>query len=236
MRIDTFMQIGFSTGDLLETDYPLQKALDDFRSIGANAIEFQIGFNHKKFLKEISNLDFSGFESISVHGPKFSKDSKIAPKEVIEAIKEIHKKINLNWVVFHPDEVSDWKIFKNCSFKIAIENNDWRKEFGKNIADLKQIFAGNDIKFVLDVNHCFTNDKTMGLAKSMARNFQDKLCGVHLSGFKTFHEPIYLTKQKEILEAVPENVPIIIESFKSAYENLDEAKKELEYILANIKR
>lgn len=228
------MKIGFSTGDLLLTDYPLQKALDNFRVIGANAIEFNVGFNHKKLLAEINELDFGGFEHISIHGPKFSRDGQTDPREVLDVIQKIHDKINLSWVVFHPDEITDWKVFDDYGFDVAIENNDWRKKFGKNIADLEKIFYKKNLKFVLDVNHCFTNDRTMNLAREMRVNFSDRLCGVHLSGFKNIHDPLYLTKQKEILEVVPENKTIIIESFKSAYKDLYEAKNELRYILENI--
>lgn len=233
------MKIGFSTGDLLETDFPLQKALDNLRSIGANAIELKIGFKYEKFLREIDNLDFSGFEVISVHGPKFSRDRNIIPKDVIDAIGRINEKISLDWVVFHPDEILDWEIFRNCNFNVAIENNDWRKKIGKNVEDLEEIFSKNDIKFILDVNHCFTNDRTMQLAERMKMSFQNRLCGVHLSGFETEtrdHEPMYPTKQKEMLRVVPINLPVIIESFRSAYRDLDEAKKELQYILENLNK
>ena len=96
---------------------------------------------------------------------------------------------------------------------IAIENSDWRKAFGKTVEDLERIFELTDFDFVLDVNHCFTNDRSMDLARVMIEKFSDRLREIHLSGFTKYHEPISVTRQYEILEAVlAGDVPIIIES------------------------
>lgn len=226
--------IGFSTGDLLDVDYPLQKALDNMRNIGANAVEFKIGDHYQKFWKSIDALDLGGFCSVSIHGPKFSK-IKRGHREVFEYLDKIHQKIDLAWVVFHPDEISINDL-EGCKFPVAIENNDWSKGSGKNVEDLEVFFSQKDLKFILDVNHCFTLDKSMSTATAMIDVFQDRLCGVHVSGVETLpHEPLYKTKQVNILKAVPQNVPIIIESFRVAYgKDLEEARLELDYIKKNL--
>jgi sugar phosphate isomerase/epimerase len=225
--------IGFSTGDLLDIDYPLQKALDNMRKIGANAVEFKIGDHYQYFWNSIDSLDFDGFDSISIHGPKFSKIGR-EHKRIFNYLEKIHQKIELGWVVFHPDEI-DKKDLVGYNFPIAIENNDWNKKSGKDIEELKDLFSEKNVKFVMDVNHCFTLDKSMSTASAMADVFKNKLCGVHVSGIETLpHEPLYKTKQIDIINAVPRNVPIIIESFRSAYENLDEAQTELNYIKENL--
>jgi len=229
------MIIGFSTGDLLETEYPLGQALANLRNIESNAIEFQYKPDRVNIFEELSSLDFSGFEHISIHAPKIKSREIENGEEILETIQKIHEKINLSYVVFHPDEVDDWKMLKKYTFPVAVENNDWRKSFGKNVEDLKKVFAEGDFKFVLDVNHCYTIDKSMKLAQELLENLGDKLIGIHVSGFAGFHDPIYITNQDEILKAIPnKNVPIIIESFKSAYKDVEEAKKEIEYIKSKI--
>jgi hypothetical protein len=87
---------------------------------------------------------------------------------------------------------------------------------------------------VLDLNHCFTNDPSMRLAAEMYAAFGKRISMVHISGFEKLHEPLSRTKQLEILTAIPDkNLPIIIES---GCDNIEEAKKEYEYIKNFLKK
>lgn len=68
-------------------------------------------------------------------------------------------------------------------------------------------------RFVLDVNHVFTNDATMRLAQEFYDRVGRRLAEIHLSGYAGYHEPLHYTRQTKIIAAIRDwNVPIIIES------------------------
>lgn len=105
---------------------------------------------------------------------------------------------------------------------------DRDKSIGKTTNSLANILNGKDFKIVLDINHCYTNDKTMKLARKFYKNFKNKIYEIHLSGYISLHEPLFKTRQIKILKAIPDNkLPIIIES---ECKSLDEVKKEYHYI------
>jgi hypothetical protein len=216
-------KIGFATGDLKESlNPPLNEMIKIIKDLGCNAIEISL---HEEDFKEFRNLDKSllnSFDYKSLHAPEPSP-------ALFKIIVEFYEKIRLDNIVFHPDSVKDRNIFDNFSnLPFSFENMDRRKTFGKNVEDMEEFLKNEKYKFVLDVNHCYTNDKTMKLANYFYVKFKDKISEIHLSGFEVFHEPLFKTKQIEILDAVPrENIPIIIESMCN---NIDEMREELKYI------
>jgi hypothetical protein len=133
-------------------------------------------------------------------------------------------------VVIHPDRVLDWNVFKDYSFSVAIENMDNRKPWGQTVNDLRSLFAEYDFKMVLDLNHCHVNDETMGLAKELYAAFKERIVAIHLSGYYHHdpHAPLYLTKQRDILEALPtSDLPIILEG---SMDNAGDLAKEYDYV------
>lgn len=224
--------IGMSTGVLYRIISSMsQRIIDLQKSLGSSAIE--IGCIRKERLFELPNLNAEDvrhhFSHLSIHAPtdlKYKLDAET--KQVMNLIAEAHQRFRFDLVVFHPENVEDWSVFNNLPFPIGIENSDWRKGFGKTVEDIAKVFEQVDVGFVLDVNHCFSNDKTMKLAVEFATRFSGRLREVHLSGFTEYHEPISATRQEEILMAVPDaNCPIIIESVCLDEE---EVRQELSYV------
>lgn len=225
--------IGMSTGVLYRTISSLsQQIINFYKFLGSNAIE--IGCIRKEELLGLPNLNAYDmrfhFSHISMHAPtnlKYKNDDET--KQILKLIAEAHRRFQFDLVVIHPESVEDWSVLKNLPFPVGVENADWRKDFGKTVKDLDKVFKKTSFGFVLDVNHCYTNDKSMELAKVLATKFSDRLCEIHLSGFAKYHEPICVTQQKEILEAVPDGaIPIIIESVCTGEE---EVRKELQYVI-----
>ncbi len=191
--------MGFSTGCLYKTRKKISKrTINFFRKIGCNAIEFNCP--EKSDLKDVLNFsrkDVIGFKHISVHAPRLSGNDA---SEILEIIKRIHKNLDLNCVVIHPDEISHIDLLSECSFPIGIENMDSRKNFGKTKQDIESIFKRYpDFGFVLDVNHVYTNDNTMALSHELLKSFSKKTMQVHLSGFIISHDPLSRTNQTGIL-------------------------------------
>lgn len=224
------MILGFSSGCLYKTHDRLgRETFEIYRKTGSNAIELMVhDVEDLPKLKEITREELAGFEHVSLHAPKFDGLSEKELNDVLRQIEAAHQKLSLEYVVIHPDIISDWKIFSDFSFPVAVENMDDRKESCRNVEDMQKVFEQIDAKMILDVNHCFSNDPTMKLAYDFIEAFRDRIVGFHLSGFETFHDPLYKTQQQEILDAIfDKNIPIIIES---GFEKEEEVEKEFEYI------
>ncbi|EKE18876.1 MAG: xylose isomerase protein [uncultured bacterium] len=227
------MILGFATGDLYKThDRLAPETFDLFRKMGCNAIELTIAeMDEAPRLLELDQKDFAGFRWISIHAPSFDRfdtNSVVKFRQTLEIFEQFCQKVKVNSIVFHPDQIGEWAIFENYTFPVLIENMDWRKEVGKYVDSMKEIFEKADAPMVLDLNHCYTNDPTMNLAKEMVENFKDRIFEIHLSGFEKGHDPLFLTQQMEILEAIPDKeMPIIIES---ECDSIEDAKKEFEFV------
>ena len=78
------------------------------------------------------------------------------------------------------------------------------------------------------MNHVYRNNHTLRLADDFAKSFNNSIAEIHLSGFKTLHEPLFLTRQENFIKAIPKaGIPVVIES---VLDSLDDAKKEFDYI------
>ena len=177
-------------------------------------------------MERLSREDFNGFEYISIHLPKLDESRE----EFLTRIEKVHERLRFNAAVLHPDQIEDWSFFKNTSLPISIENMDSRKAQCRNREDLQKVFQNIDAKMTLDVAHVFDNDPTMQLGKELATIFKERIVEVHVSGYnyRDLHDPIHLSKQTQILDAIPStDIPIIIESVCLT---ADEVQKEIEYI------
>jgi PII-like signaling protein len=224
------MILGFSSGCLYKTHGRLSKAtFDVFRDAGANAIEIMWHENDENAdISKLKKEDLFGFEYISLHAPSFDIMSETQIVEVLEKIKEAHQELNFDAIIIHPYATANWEIFKRYDLPFLIENMDWGKDVGKFVESLQEIFSNFDTQMVLDVNHCLTNDPSMHLIGDMYAAFEKRIKEIHLSGFESFHEPLFKTKQDELISAVSNrNVPIIIES---VFEDTEELKKEFEFV------
>ena len=222
------MKIGFSTGCLHRThDRISPKTFDIFRKVGCNAIELM--WNQLEDIEKIERLsreDFNGFEYVSIHLPRLNESKK----DLLTRIEKVHERLRFDAAVLHPDEITDWTFFKNITLPIAIENMDARKINCKNVGDLQKVFQNIDVKMTLDVAHVFDNDPSMQLGKELIGAFEKRIAEIHVSGYnyRDLHDPIHLSRQNQILDAIPLiDIPIIIESVCL---NEDEARKEFEYI------
>ena len=236
------MLLGFTTGKI--TTISLFEKVNLFRKLGCNAIELSIlDINRFENFKEIlPALDLLSFSFRSVHAPCFrldgDKKTKIFYKDdeqtrnILDKVSWLTENAKADLVVFHPDLVEDWSVFKEFNFPLAVENMDWTKNKYKSVEDIKKLFETVDASMVLDINHCFTNDQTNKLAKEMLFAFNERIKEIHLSGFNRYHEPLYQTKQETIINLITRrDVPVILEGF---CQTVDEYEKEFQYITEKI--
>lgn len=225
------MIIGFSSGCLYKTHNPLSpETIELFRGVGCNAIEIMFhGVEDTNDFAKLTEKDFRGFKFLSIHAPIYRGTHQLEGyKKALSIIEEKHKEIGFDSVILHPDMFDNFSFLNDYDLPYAVENMDNRKNSCKNVADLKEVFTKFNSSFVLDINHVFTNDPKMELTNDLLSNFGKKLSEIHLSGFDTFHDPLYKTKQDHFVDDIRDfNVPIIIES---GIDDISEAKLELEYI------
>lgn len=220
------MLLGFSTVSLYKTHPTISReTFEIFRVLGCNVIQLMC-LNEEDILKLITEItvnDLAGFEYVVLHAPPVNITAN-----TLELLQRAQDIFHFRAIVIHPSEIENWEIFSRFNLPISIENMDWKQERGKYVDSLQAIFEKIDAKMVLDVNHCYTNDPSLLLAKQMTDEFGERISQIHLSGFETDHQPLFKTKQIEIMNAIEnKNLPIIIES---VCETTEDVKAEFEYV------
>ena len=153
---------------------------------------------------------------------------------MLRKINNLIAKIKPNVLLFHPDCVNDFNwLNKRYDDLLAFENMDKEKLFGRTINDLKEVFYQcTNAKWVFDLNHLYTNDKTMKSAKDFYNAFSDKLCHYHLSSYGGFHDCFCKTHEDKILEGLTDLSKPIVHEGNVVERGL--LQEESEYIKKNI--
>lgn len=230
------IELGFSTGVLYKT-HSTKEALKLMRDSGYETVELGFvklsGFEDGWF-DELTADDLAGFKYVSFHAPKFDYGKNEGTYELFEKIKKIDEMRKLDLVVFHPDTIEDFSVFSEAGFNVSFENMDNRKESHQKPEDFDEIFSQDSkYKMILDVNHVYSNDPLMELAKGFYAKFKDRISQIHLSGYTGYHDPLFQTKQDEIIRAIQDfNIPIIIESVLAP----EDLEKERNYVLEVISK
>jgi hypothetical protein len=224
-------KIGFSHGVLYKLiEVYSEAALDIYKTYSKDVLELCLIINkdiHKT--KNIVPL-VEDIARKSIHAPAdvvYRNDENTI--RLLDELASYYKELNAELILVHPDRVEDWTVFDAYPLNWAIENMDNLKPAYRSVEDLEAFFAKRENwKFVLDLNHCYTNDKTMKLAEDFIARLGNRLAEVHLSGYKVFHEPLFQTKQDIILEYCKKlDVPIVIES---TFDDINDIGKEFDYI------
>ncbi|MEF8847312.1 MAG: hypothetical protein V5A57_02715 [Candidatus Paceibacterota bacterium] len=234
------MIIGFSSGDFhrifsKKEDASLFENIDCWDYSLVNAIELNCARKEiiDYFLNHEINLSFLDY--ISVHGPNLSSLSSDKLKKTLLNLEEINKKYKIDNFIFHVNGEVNWQLIKDSiTSPISVENMDNHKIGGRTVEQIRKIVNKYGFNVTLDLQHCYTNDKSMELADQFHNEFGDKIVEYHLSGFRSEfpHYPLFKTEQDKIIDSLSKDIPIIIES---TFDQKKEIKKELDYILEKIK-
>lgn len=232
------MRLGFSTGFMHKKINPCSKrALEICKAVSIGAIEINCIGGLEEGGDSVFNIDpmpLYGFQYVSLHAPskvRFGLD--LETRTLLSKIEEACRALPIEHAVFHPDLIDNWEVLREFDIPYAFENMDHRKHFGTEVEDMKKIFSiMQSAGFVLDLNHCYSIDSSMELAKIMVSEFGDRLCEVHLSGFVEYHEMLCETRQTQIIDALPGfRAPIILES---PCNSIHDAKREYDYVFQNL--
>ena len=233
------IRFGFSTGCFYKSPLGVRERLALIGDAQCSAVE--LGFvkleSFEAGADELLRSDFVAdafgprFDYISLHAPVFNYGANEETERIFELIRKLNQKILLDSVVFHPDTVTDFEVFKYAGFGVAFENMDNRKAAYKTPEEFEHIFEKNEnLSIVLDANHIYTNNPSMALAAQFLEKFRDRIVEVHMSGYAGYHEPLFKmpAEQKKIIKAIQGlRVPIIVESVLAP----EELAQERDYIL-----
>lgn len=186
---------------------------------------------------------FKQFKYKSIHLPAVERKNETKvflkyPNKRYESFLEIIDKIikfsKPDTVLVHPDVVSDFNYFNlRYGSLLAYENMDNRKEFGKTVEDMENVFAQSpQAKWVFDVNHVYTVDPTMKLADDFFNKFKDRLIHYHLSGYGGFHNPLCLTREDIILKGIKSIDFPIVDEGQTIQKNV--LSEEYDYIVKRL--
>lgn len=224
--------IGFSTG-AFHPRFRVREALPVIASTGCRVVE--LGPDLVGEADVIRPDELAPFSYVSLHAPKRNYGRDAQTRKLFSAIGRIHEIRPLNLVVFHPDTISDFSLFRDLPYPVAFENMDCFKKSYINPRQMAELLA-QDRRwgFVLDAAHIFSNDPTMKLADAYDHLLGDRIVEFHVSGFTSFHEPLIETDQAQIVTAIRRaGIPIIIESQIQEPENL---LRERDYVLQSLPR
>jgi sugar phosphate isomerase/epimerase len=233
------MKLGFSTSSFYRIpEIDTKRAVAVFRELGCEVIELSASeLERIEWLDEVRREDIEDFSFVSVHAPDqlaMEKLSLSEQKKVLDALEHLHKKLNFQAVVFHPDPwLGDFSILKQYDFPVSIENMDQRHSAGTTVENMRHILDKGDFRIALDLNHCYTHDETMKLAHDFYEAFQGNISHFHLSDFHNFqegqrHQSFFRMKHNRIFENIPDkNLPVLLEESLSSVE---EGKQEIEYL------
>lgn len=248
------VKLGYSLGVGSNPKYSIKDRIKILLSVESCAVEVGYAvasrFKDKSYLLDNEDIqELKKFEYRSIHAPVVMDEndknwirypSKEGEPLLYELIK-IADKIDVDAIIFHPDLIDNFKwLNERIGKRLAFENMDSRKSFGKTIFDMEKVFSqAPEARWVCDVNHIYTIDHSMILSEDFHRAFGDKLCHYHLSAYNGLHDSFHMSHHDNlnnfhediILKGIKDFSKPIIHEGRALKEGEDSLLKENKYVL-----
>jgi hypothetical protein len=221
-------RIGYSTGAVALDDF--DRALEVLSASRFEAVELsalrmrEVG----PLVSAISRLRLEQYSYISFHAP-----SKYSPDEEANLV-DLLAQIPANWpIIIHPDAICDFSLWETLGSRIAVENMDRRKPIGRNVAELREVFARlPSARMCFDIGHARQFDSSMSEAYLMLREFGERIVQIHVSEVDTAnrHDRVSFAAAlafHQVSTVLPTDAPLILESRVSEAEIWTEAMRAL---------
>lgn len=227
--------IGFSTGAMHTSYFPIEEMAKLFKSIECNAVE--LSFGTFGVLKEFNITDglletLSKYELVTIHAPwaegaRYDKNSTAA----INKLKEICSVQKIYGIVLHPNTVDDYTLIEKSGLPFLIENMDNKARCGTHPSEFEKLKKDYNFGFVLDLQHAYMHDPTMQLAGELMEAMEGRIREFHVSG-ELKGKPHSLLHHSDnsnvIIGMLRSDMPIILEGNDD--NNPAEIKEEVEFI------
>ena len=227
--------IGFSTGAMHMSYFPLEEKIKLFKSVGCNAVE--LSFGTFGVLKDFNITDglletLSKYELVTIHAPwaegmRYDKNSKAA----INKLKEICSVQKIYGIVLHPNTVDDYTLIEKSGLPFLIENMDNKARCGTHPSEFEKMKQDYNFGFVLDLQHAYMHDPTMQLAGELVNAMEGRIKEFHVSG-ELKGKPHALLHHSDnsnmIIGMLRSDIPIILEGNDDNTPN--EIKEEIDVV------
>lgn len=210
--------IGFTTGAMHMSYFPLEEKIKLFKSVGANAVE--LSFGTLCVLKEFNITDglletLSSYELVTLHAPwkegaRYDRNSSA----VISKLKEICSIQSIYGIVVHPNTVDDYTLLEKSGLPFLIENMDGKARCGTRPNEFEKLKKDYNFGFVLDLQHAYMHDPTMQLARELMEAMGERIKEFHVSGqLKGIPHSLlhHSDNDKMIIGMLRSDIPIILE-------------------------
>ena len=216
--------VGFSTGCLYQYDIGLVEKLKAYLKAGATVLELAFRAPEALLAFEYGDEEkskFAKFDIVTIHAPWEGIryfDGSGGTDPVMRKLVSICQELSISGIVFHPDIVDNFTGLEivGLELPVLIENMDYRKDFCTTPEDIAKVKADYDFGFVLDLEHVYEHDQSMGLANEMVEVMGDRLSHLHASGFNVEynHAPLHVADNWEVIcetLRTMSKVPVILE-------------------------
>lgn len=209
--------IGFATGAMHMSYFPLEAKLKLFKESGCNSVE--LTFGEAKTLNEFHFSDaikeaLKEFEIVTIHAPwrEIRYNSESIP--YINKLKDICSEQKIYGIVVHPNTVDDYKVLEKSGLPFLIENMDDKARCGTHPGEFEKLKKDYNFGFVLDLQHAYMHDPTMQLAGELIEAMGDRIKESHVSGQKDGrpHSLLHHSDNSNmIIGMLRSDIPIILE-------------------------
>lgn len=227
--------IGFSTGAMHTSYFPLEEKIKLFRSVGCNAVELSFGtfcvLNDFKITEGLLET-LSKYEVVTIHAPwtsgvRYNKNSSAA----IDKLKEMCSAQKIYGIVLHPNTIDDYTLLEKSGLPFLIENMDNKARCGTRPNEFEKLKKDYNFGFVLDLQHAYMHDPTMQLAGELMEAMEGRIREFHVSGQLNGvpHSLLHHSDNSNVIVGMlRSDIPIILEGNDD--NNPAEIKEEVDFI------
>lgn len=205
--------LGYSTGAIALGDFSRALTLlsrYDFQAIELSALRIA---EVEPLLCAVRKLDLKRYKYISFHAPSaFREDEE-------EHLVGLLSKLPDAWpIVLHPDAICKATRWASLAPRLAIENMDRRKNTGRSISELEQVFALlPQAKMCFDLGHARQVDPSMIGAYQLLKAYDKRIVQLHVSEVDTLNRHDVISRAAEmafsqIRQFLPESAAVILEA------------------------
>lgn len=219
-------RIGYSTGAIALGDFAKAITLlaeHNFQAIELSALRIS---EVEPLIEALPKLEISRYAYISFHAPSAFADNEE------EHLVQLLSKLPKSWpIVLHPDAIHRFERWTTIADRIAIENMDQRKNTGRSVRELQEIFRRlPNARMCLDLGHARQVDSSMIEAYLLLKSFSSRIVQLHISEVDTQSRHAAISRAAEIAFSqvsrfIPDSAAVILESRVNKQEIDGEANK-----------
>jgi hypothetical protein len=205
--------VGYSTGAIALGDFSRALALlsaYNFQAVELSALRIA---EVEPLLLALPSLSLDHYRYISFHAPSAFKEDEE------EHLVSLLSKLPEAWpIVLHPDSIYKASRWASIASRLAIENMDRRKNTGRSVSELEQVFKLlPKAKMCFDLGHARQVDPSMIGAYRLLNTFAQRIVQLHVSEVDTLNRHDVISRAAEmaflqVRQFIPPNAAVILES------------------------